>query len=138
MFGTCFGRGKIKIGVFGKKGFEIRSFFSSELISVRLSEPSTSSKRAVSEALSERECRFWTKFAWSSCKRAPSERAQNATGNWSRKRTRLCLSEQHPVLATSLCVVGDQSELSKLFLLTCLIIAYVFNHIGISFESNWT
>jgi len=34
--------------------------------------------------------------------------------------------------------LGDQSELSKLFLLTYLIIAYVFNPIGTSFESNWT
>jgi len=36
---------KIKIGIFGEKGFETQSFFSG-LMSVRLSEPSASSKRA--------------------------------------------------------------------------------------------
>jgi len=39
------GFGKIKIGILGEKGFETRRFFS-ELMSVRLSEPSVSSKRA--------------------------------------------------------------------------------------------
>jgi len=52
MYMTCkhylkrvLGYGKIKIGILGEKGFETRRFFS-ELMSVRLSEPSSSSKRA--------------------------------------------------------------------------------------------
>jgi hypothetical protein len=32
----------------------------------------------------------------------------------------------------------DQSEPSKMFLLTCLISVYTFNPTGTSFESNWT
>jgi len=57
----------------------------------------SSLERAVSKALSEQECCFWIEFAWASYKRAPSERPQNATETWSLKRTRLRLSEQHPV-----------------------------------------
>ena len=37
--------GKIKIGIFGEKGFETRNFLT-KLMSVRLSERQTSSKRA--------------------------------------------------------------------------------------------
>jgi len=52
MYMTCkhylervLGVGKIKIRILGEKGFETRRFFS-ELMSVRLSEPSASSKRS--------------------------------------------------------------------------------------------
>ena len=46
--GRVLGFGKIKIGILGEKGFETRRFFS-ELMSIRLSEPSASSKRACPE-----------------------------------------------------------------------------------------
>jgi len=91
-----------------EKMFWNSKFFFSELKSVRLSDSQRTSserahvasrhsslERAVSEALSERECCFWTKFAWANHKRTLSELAQDATGTWSLKRTRLRLSEQH-------------------------------------------
>jgi len=48
-------------------------------------------------SLSEQQCRFWTEFPWANRKRAPSEHTQDASELWSLKRTRLRLSEQHPV-----------------------------------------
>ena len=79
------GFGKIKIGILGEKGFETRKFFS-YLMSVRLSEPPTSSKWA---------CPIGS--GHSSLEWAPSEGWPEATRTWSLKRTRLCLSEQCPV-----------------------------------------
>jgi len=51
----------------------------------------------LSEIQANKPSWFWTEFAWASPKRAPSERAQNATGSWSLKPATLRLSEQHPV-----------------------------------------
>jgi len=101
--------GKIKIGIFGEKGFETRNFLT-ELMSVCLSERQANAKRACP-----------VDSGHSSLERAPSERAQNATGSWSLKRATLRLSEQHPVqklLIFSLRALGDQSELPRMFLLT--------------------
>jgi len=135
--GTSFGLGKIKIGIFGEKGFETWSFFSG-LMSVRLSEPSASVPSW-----------FWTQFAWASCKRTwlvvldtvrlSEPQASEPISYWnlvaqanqtSLKRAESCSATFDFLLRA----LGDQSELLRMFLLTCLIIVYISNPIGSSFE----
>jgi len=97
--------GGSKLESLGKRGFEIRSFFS-EVLSVLSSELWASLKRAcpgafghsslervASEALSELKSCFWTEFTWASSKRTRPE----ATETWSLKRTSRRLSESCPV-----------------------------------------
>jgi len=129
--GTSFGLGKIKIGTFGGKGFETRSFFS-ELMSVRLSEPSASSKRAcpvdsghssLEQAVSELQANvtngFWTVHLselQASFKRASPEATE--AGRLSKHPS---LKRATPCSATfdfSLRALGDQSKLPRMFLLT--------------------
>jgi len=98
------GFGKIKIGILGEKAFETRRFFS-ELISVRLSEPSASVTS-----------RFWTQFAWESSKRRVSRSHWNLvaqTNQTSLKRVVSCST----TFWFSFRALGDQSELPKRFLL---------------------
>jgi len=78
--------------------------------------------------------------AWSLKRAASEQQASNkraiteASVTWSLKRavpssTFLCFSFR---------ALGDQSRLSKMFLLTCLISVYTLKPTGTSFESNWT
>jgi len=114
-----------KFGILGEKGLESVTFLT-EHMTVRLSELQASGHckllelGRLSELQASNHSSFCDLVAWAS--------------GWSLKRavpssTFLCFSFR---------AFEDQSGLSKMFLLTCLISVYTLKPTGTSFESNWT
>jgi len=96
-----FGLGKIKIGIFWKKGLKTQKFWLSWWAFAWASAKRALSERAqlildivrLSELQANKPSRFWTQVAWASFKWASPE----ATGSRSLKRATLRLSEQYLV-----------------------------------------